>query len=96
MNTNEASKSPSAKELIEALATARARARIQLHLLSLDARDSWHELESKIDTMQAKIENDGERLSASAAKKGASSLKPRKISCSKMAASQNLQPQHHA
>lgn len=67
--TTDVSKSHSAKELIDALATARARARVQLHLLSLDARDSWRELESKIDAMQAKVESDGDRLSASAAKK---------------------------
>ena len=69
MNTTETMKARSSKELIEALSTARDRARVQLHLLSLDARDSWHELESKIDNLQAKIENDSERLGESAAKK---------------------------
>jgi len=69
MSTTDVSKSHSAKDLIEALSTARSRARVQLHLLSLDARDSWHELESKIDTMQSQLENDSDRLSASAAKK---------------------------
>jgi len=67
--TTDVSKSHSAKELIDALATARARASVQLHLLSRDARDSWRELESKIDAIQVKLENDGDRLSASAAKK---------------------------
>lgn len=69
MNTTATAQSRSAKELIEALSTARDRARVQLHLLSLDARDSWHELESKIDNLQAKIESDGERLGESAAKR---------------------------
>lgn len=68
MTTSGGTKAHSAKELIEALSTARARAQVQLHLLSLDARDSWHELESRIDNLQAKIETDGERLGASATK----------------------------
>lgn len=69
MTTAETTTSRSPKELIEALATTRARARVQLHLLSLDARDAWHEIESKIDTLEAKLESDGERLSASATNK---------------------------
>jgi len=69
MNTTDVSKAHSAKDLIEALSTARSRARVQMHLLSLDARDSWHELESKIETMQSQLEHDSDRLSGSAAKK---------------------------
>lgn len=69
MNTTETNKARSAKELIEALATSRERARVQLHLLSLDARDAWHELESKIEALESKLESDGERLGESAAKK---------------------------
>lgn len=68
MHSSETGKSRSAKELIEALSTADARAQVQVHLLSLDARDSWHELKSKSDHLQAKIETDGERWSASATK----------------------------
>lgn len=69
MTTIEAPSFHSSRELIDALATARDRARVQLHLLSLDARDSWHELESKIDNLQANLENDGDRLTESATKK---------------------------
>lgn len=69
MNTADTIKSRSAKELIDALATARARAHVQLHLLSLDARDNWHELESRIDALQGKIESNGGRLGVSATKK---------------------------
>lgn len=69
MSTAEPNRPHSAKELIQALATSRERARVQLHLLSLEARDAWRELESKIDTLQSKIEHDGERLGESATKK---------------------------
>lgn len=69
MKTTETPKSHSAKDLLEVLSTAGARGRVQLHVLSLDARDTWQDLESKIETLQAKIGTDGERLNASATKK---------------------------
>jgi CBS domain-containing protein len=68
MNATDPAKLHSTKELIDALATARDRARIQLHLLSLDAREHWHELESKLDALQSKLERDGGRLTESAIK----------------------------
>lgn len=69
MNTTDQAKFHSPKELIAALATARDRARVQLHLLSLDAREDWRELESKLDTLQSKVERDGEKLTESAINK---------------------------
>jgi predicted transcriptional regulator len=57
------------KELIDSLTTTRDRARVQLHLLSLEAKQRWRELESKLDSLQSKIERDEERLSDSAINK---------------------------
>ena len=57
------------RELIDTLTTARDRARVQLHLLSLDARKHWQELEAGLDSLQSKIERDEERLSEAAARK---------------------------
>src|SRR5688572_19703776 len=69
MSMTDQTKFHSPKELIDALATARDRARVQLHLLSLDAREDWRELESKLDALQSKVERDGEKLTESAMKK---------------------------
>ncbi len=63
----QASSARSTQHLIDALATARESARLQAHLLSLEARDRWQELESRIDALQSRIEYEGERMSANAA-----------------------------
>lgn len=55
MNTMTESKAHSSKELLDALSAARDRARLQLHLLSLDARERWQELETKLVRLQSKL-----------------------------------------
>lgn len=69
MTTTHPSTLRSSKELIDALSTARDSARVQLHLFSLDARERWHDLESKLDKMQSKLEREGERVTESGSKK---------------------------
>jgi len=63
MNTT---KFRSSKELIDALATVRDRMRVQWHLLSLDAREDWQDLEWKLEALQAKVEQDGGKLTEGA------------------------------
>ena len=69
MDTTPQSQLHSKKEMIDALTTARDSARVQLHLLSLEAREHWQELESKLDSLQSKVEREGERVSESVTKK---------------------------
>ncbi len=57
------------QELLDALATARGTARLQLHLFSLEARERWQELEERLDNLQRSIELDGERVSENLSKK---------------------------
>ena len=64
-----ASAAHSTQHWIDTLVAARDSARVQVHLLSLDARDRWQELESSIDALQSRIEHEGELMSASAADK---------------------------
>ncbi len=45
------------KQMIAALSEARDSARLRLHLLSLDARQRWQELEAQIDDWQASLES---------------------------------------
>jgi signal-transduction protein with cAMP-binding, CBS, and nucleotidyltransferase domain len=59
----------SKKEVIDALTAARDSARVHLHLMSLDARERWRDLESRIDTLQSKVEREGERVGEAASKK---------------------------
>ena len=66
MTTTQPSRARSSKELIDALSTARDSARVQLHLFSLDAKQRWQELESKLDKMQSRIEREGERVTEGA------------------------------
>src|SRR5690606_23607291 len=69
MDTTQISSTPKKKELIDALTTARDSVRVQLHLLSLEARERWQELESKLEALQAKLEREGERVSETATRK---------------------------
>lgn len=59
----------STQDLVDALVAARHRARVRLSLLSLDARDHWHELESQLDCLQSRIEYEGARIKPNAADK---------------------------
>ena len=56
----------STQEMIDALASARQRARLQAHLFSLDARKRWHALEAILLDLQTKLEQSGEKIAASA------------------------------
>jgi CBS domain-containing protein len=53
----------SRKELLTQLASARDEARLQLHLLSMDSRAHWQELERKIDAFERTLNEGGEKAS---------------------------------
>lgn len=63
---NQASPTHATQPLVDALVAARHRARVRLHLLSLDARNDWDELESQLDCLQSRIEYEGARIQPSA------------------------------
>lgn len=46
---------------LKELALARDKARLQIHLPSMDARDGWQELEEKLDALEQSIARTGER-----------------------------------
>jgi CBS domain-containing protein len=54
--------SSSNNDLLRELAAARDEARVKLHLLSLDARDRWHEVEAKIDAFEHGLDRKGEAI----------------------------------
>jgi CBS domain-containing protein len=56
---NEHKHSPK-QELLDALRTARDSAQVQLHLLSREARKRWHDLEDKLDGVEARLYQAGE------------------------------------
>lgn len=58
------SKPHSAKEMLDALRVARDRARIQVHLFSLDAKERWQVLETTLLDLQVKLEQGGEKVAA--------------------------------
>jgi CBS domain-containing protein len=62
--TNHASKPQAVKELLEALGVARGRARVQAHLLSLDAKKRWQGLETTLLELENKLEQNGEKIVA--------------------------------
>lgn len=51
---------PAAQALAE-LAAARDEARVRMHLLSMEARERWRELESAIESWEARLGQGGER-----------------------------------
>ena len=51
----------------ETFSAAREQLRLNLHLLSLDARQKWTELEAKILTLESKIGQEAESLSEATA-----------------------------
>jgi len=57
------------ERLVDAIVAARESARDRLHLLSLDARDDWQDLESQLDCVQSRIEYEGARIRPNAAGK---------------------------
>ncbi len=52
---------------LETFTAAREQMRLSLHLLSLDARQKWDELEAKILNLEHKIGQEAESLSESTA-----------------------------
>jgi hypothetical protein len=66
------------KDAKEELEAAREVARLKLHLLSMDARRTWDELEGKIQELQGKLGERGEKateVSAVAARDLARSIR---------------------
>jgi CBS domain-containing protein len=55
-----------AKEMIDALAVARDRIRVQAHLFSLDAVKRWQPIEKTLLDLQSTLEASGERVAATA------------------------------
>ncbi len=51
----------SSKEALDELTRARDEARIQIHLLSMEAADRFRELEANLDTLERKVEEGGEK-----------------------------------
>jgi CBS domain-containing protein len=51
----------SLNEALEDLKAARDEARLQLHLLSMEARQRWHELEAKLEALDAEAVDRGEK-----------------------------------
>lgn len=55
------------KHPIETFTAAREQIRLSLHLLNLDARQKWDELEAKILNLESKIGQEAESLSEATA-----------------------------
>lgn len=51
-------------QILEQLTALRDEGKVQLHLLSLDARQSWQELEKRINKLEAEADQQGEKASA--------------------------------
>lgn len=57
----------SSKQLIDAIKGARDAAQLRLHLLSLEAKERWLTLETKLLGIESKLEQEGEKVAATAA-----------------------------
>jgi CBS domain-containing protein len=57
----------SSQQLMDALDAARDGVRLQLHLLSLEAKQRWHELEENLVELRGKLEHGGDRIADSVA-----------------------------
>lgn len=53
--TNTNTRFASGREMLDALKTAKDNARLQLHLLTLDARKHWNELEGKLEGLEQQL-----------------------------------------
>jgi len=62
--TDDAKPSPT-RQLLDSLKAVRDSARLELHLLSVEARQRWQELESKLFDLEAKLEHGGDRIAES-------------------------------
>lgn len=65
MPTSQVPFTQSANDLIDTFTKARQTARLRLHLLSLEARQRWQNVEAHLDTMQSKLEQEGDGAVAS-------------------------------
>lgn len=65
MQTPQTPFTQSANDLIDTFAKARETARLRLHLLSLEARQRWQNVEAHLDTMQTRLEREGDSAVAS-------------------------------
>lgn len=52
------------QHLLDELTAIRDKARVRIHLLSLDARDRWAEFETRIDGIEQTLKGGGERLAS--------------------------------
>jgi CBS domain-containing protein len=50
-------------QVLEQLTALRDQAKLQLHLLSLDARQRWSEIEAEVDALENRANRDGEKAS---------------------------------
>lgn len=64
--THQASKTHSAREMIETLKSARDRTRVQAHLFTLEAKQRWQELDAGLTSLQARLEQGSESVAAAA------------------------------
>ena len=55
----------SKRAILTDLAATRDEARLRMHLLSLEARERWYDLETALDSVEHKLQGDGETLTAS-------------------------------
>jgi CBS domain-containing protein len=60
------SKPHSIQQLIQALQAARDTARMRLHLLSLDAKERFSEIEGKVQDLEQRLQTGGEKAAAGA------------------------------
>jgi CBS domain-containing protein len=51
-----------ANDVMKDLRAARDEARVQIHLMSMDARERWRELESAFESIEQKVNQSGERV----------------------------------
>lgn len=54
------------REILTDLTTLRDEARVQLHLLSMDARTSWQKLETRLQNLERELDSHAEKVSESA------------------------------
>lgn len=53
-------------EALKELSSARDEARLRLHLLTMDARDRWSELEQRLDSFEQGLAGSGEHATEAA------------------------------
>jgi hypothetical protein len=56
---------PSRQQILDEITAARDQARLSLHLLSMDARTAWNDVERRLLELQGLLEKEGGQLSES-------------------------------